>query len=78
MDNLSRIYHTQPQAEGLLLAVAIAIVALTAFYRAVLVSDDEAPVTFAVPVPEQCKPKWKGRILDELSTKVKTTYGIQI
>ena len=72
MDNLYRFHLTQPQAVGLLLAVAIAIVALNAFYRAVLVSDDEAPITFAVPAPEQCKPEWKGRILDERSIKVMT------
>ena len=72
MDNLYEFYYTPPQAVGLLLAVAIAILISTVLYRAILVTDDEAPITFAVPVPEQCKPEWKGRILDEPSVKVMT------
>ena len=54
--------------------VLIVIVSSTAiygfFYFASL--EDETPVSFRIPVPEQCSSGWKGELLDEPSIKVDT------
>lgn len=54
--------------------IAITIVGLLITFillrSTVLAEDVEAPVDYAVPLPEQCKPGWSGRILDNPSIKV--------
>ncbi len=46
------------------------ILVISVFNRVVLSPDEECPITFRVPVPEQCDPKWKGEVLEETSIKV--------
>ena len=44
---------------------------LLVFKFVVLSGDEESPVTFKVAAPEQCKPGWEGKILDEPAIKVR-------
>ncbi|KAI4269544.1 MAG: hypothetical protein LQ337_007215 [Flavoplaca oasis] len=61
--------------------IAITIVGLLITFillrSTVLAEDVEAPVDYAVPLPEQCKPGWSGRILDNPSIKVPGSSAIQ-
>ena len=43
---------------------------LLVFKFAVLSRNEESPVSFRVPLPEQCDRDWKGPILDEPAIKV--------
>ena len=40
----------------------------------VLIDEDELPVNFTVPIPEQCSPTWEGEILDNPNMKVSTMF----
>lgn len=40
--------------------------------RTLFKGEDEQPIPFNVPVPEQCKPDWKGEYLDKPDLKVCT------
>ncbi|KAK4959222.1 Meiotic Sister-Chromatid recombination aldehyde dehydrogenase [Elasticomyces elasticus] len=40
-------------------------------------SDPEPAIPFTVPTPEQCKPGWQGKILDNRSIKVSGSTAIQ-
>jgi len=44
---------------------------------ALLRTDSEKAVGFTVPVPDQCKPGWQGKVLDEPSIKVSGSTAIQ-
>ncbi|KAL8636202.1 MAG: hypothetical protein Q9228_006378, partial [Teloschistes exilis] len=39
--------------------------------------DTEAPIDYTVPLPEQCKPGWKGKTLEEPSIKIPGSSAIQ-
>ena len=47
---------------------------LLVFKFAVLTDNEERPVTFSVPLPEQCNSDWKGEILDDPAIKVYTLF----
>lgn len=50
---------------GVIILVCVAILTLLiTIYFASLNNDDERPVNFTIPLPEQCKPGWKGEVLD--------------
>lgn len=51
-----------------LIAVASSAAIFGFLYAASL--EDEAPVDFRIPVPEQCAPGWEGELLDKPSVKV--------
>ncbi|KAL8646437.1 MAG: hypothetical protein Q9226_006859 [Calogaya cf. arnoldii] len=63
------------------LEISIAIVGVLLGYvilrSTILGEDDEAPVDYAVPLPEQCKPGWAGRILENPSIKIPGSSAIQ-
>ncbi|KAL9578480.1 MAG: hypothetical protein Q9212_005689 [Teloschistes hypoglaucus] len=63
------------------LEISIAIIcALLAYVTLVFLlfrEDIEAPVDYNVPLPEQCKPGWKGKTLDEPSIKIPGSSAIQ-
>ena len=42
----------------------------TVFNHIVLGDDEENPVSFKVPVPEQCSSEWKGEVLEKPTIKV--------
>lgn len=56
------------------LEIAIAIVGVLLTYlvakSTIFRANDEASVNFSVPLPEQCKAGWSGRILEDPSIKV--------
>jgi hypothetical protein len=57
--------------DGLPSILVLAIVALITIYAfASLFTDPERAVEFDVPEPEQLRHDWKGKILDQPSTKV--------
>ena len=57
-------------ADAKAVGIGIVIIITTTILFYVLKPDPEAPVEFTVPVPEQCKPGWKGKVLDQPSLKV--------
>ena len=58
-----------PWVELSLAIIATAFVYLVLQYR-VRSKEDEQPVHVTVPVPEQCKPGWEGKVLERPSVKV--------
>ncbi|KAL8773561.1 MAG: hypothetical protein Q9209_001666 [Squamulea sp. 1 TL-2023] len=63
------------------LEISIAIICVVFGYLAlrstILRDDDEAPIHYAIPLPEQCKSGWSGRILEEPSIKISGSSAIQ-
>ncbi|MCJ1414951.1 Meiotic Sister-Chromatid recombination aldehyde dehydrogenase [Xylographa parallela] len=43
----------------------------------VLIDEDELPVNYTVPIPEQCSPVWDGEVLDEPTISVPGSSAIQ-
>ena len=58
-----------PWLEILIFVVSIGLV-LAVFNYVVLNDNNEQPVPFHVPIPEQCAAEWKGEVLDRPSIKV--------
>ena len=50
----------------------ISCVVISYIFFRILRKDSERPIGYVVSIPEQCKPKWKGEILEEPSIKVRT------
>ncbi len=69
MANLSQLPEETPWLEILIFVVSIGLV-LIIFNYTVLNDSNGQPVTFDVPIPEQCVPQWKGEVLDRPSIKV--------
>ena len=69
MDNFHHLQVNLPVPEFLVFAVSIVLV-FTVFRYAVLNDSHEQPVSFKVPAPPQCDPKWNGEIVDNPSIKV--------
>ncbi|KAF1991571.1 aldehyde dehydrogenase [Aulographum hederae CBS 113979] len=66
------------QLEDLSLYITLAVGALTLFLLIKSsLPDPEAAVNYTVPVPEQCRPEWKGEILEEPSIKLPKSSAIQ-
>lgn len=56
------------------LALGVSLVAFVIsfwFLKLVLSNDAEAAVDYTVPIPEQCKPGWKGEELEDPQIKVR-------
>ena len=47
------------------------VVVFTVFNHIVLYDDEERPVNFKVPVPEQCSSEWEGELLEKPTIKVR-------
>ena len=69
MDISHHLHVNLPLTETFIFAITIILV-LTVFRYAVLNDSHEQPVSFKVPAPQECDPKWKGEILDNPSIKV--------
>ena len=69
MDTLD---HPPAQLPWLEIAIFVSSVVfvLAVFKHVVLDDDEEGPINFKVPVPEQCSPEWKGEVLQEPTIKV--------
>ncbi|KAL8855831.1 MAG: hypothetical protein Q9178_007546 [Gyalolechia marmorata] len=63
------------------LEISIAVLGVLFAYlvarSTILRRDDEAPIDYAVPLPEQCKPGWSSRILEHPSIKIPGSSAIQ-
>ena len=46
------------------------VLVVSVFNHVVLNPDAERPIHFQIPVPEQCNPQWRGKVLEEPSIKV--------
>lgn len=69
MENTLDISAQVPWLETFVFVLSVAFI-FAVFRYIVLNNGDESPVTFKVPVPEQCLPQWKGEVVDEPSVKV--------
>lgn len=53
--------------------ISVTLLCICAAYLVVrlwLLQNDEAPVEYTIPPPEQAKPGWTGKVLDEPTIKV--------
>ncbi|KAK3699707.1 Meiotic Sister-Chromatid recombination aldehyde dehydrogenase [Vermiconidia calcicola] len=73
---LGRILRSVPSDPATATTVVCVLLAAWLLYR-FLRQDEEQAVDFTVTAPEQCKPGWKGRILDEPTIKVEGSTAIQ-
>jgi len=63
--------HTIVNGDALrIIALSIGSAVFVLSLRYLLISDPERAVDYEIPIPEQCKPGWKGEELDEPSIKV--------
>ena len=69
METLKNPLPNVPWLEILIFALSIAIVFIV-FDHTVLNDSTEQPVALNVPVPEQCRANWKGKILQEPKLRV--------
>lgn len=53
---------------------ALCIILVSRLARYFLYQDEEAPVDYAVPLPDQAKPGWTGKVLEEPSIKVPLAF----
>ncbi|KAI9817439.1 MAG: Meiotic Sister-Chromatid recombination aldehyde dehydrogenase [Pycnora praestabilis] len=51
--------------------------ALLVYFWILTRNDEEKGVEYSVPVPEQCKPGWEGKVLEELTLKTPGSSAIQ-
>lgn len=58
-----------PWFELLVIAISTGFIFIV-FNQIVLNDSAEQPVNFSVSTPEQCKPDWKGDVLEQPSIKV--------
>ena len=73
MDIFNQLPEDVPWLEILIFIISITLV-WTVFYYVVLNDSNEQPVSFDVPIPEQCAAQWKGEVLDQPSIKVFASY----
>ena len=69
MANFNQLPEDVPWLEISIFILSIGLV-LIVFNYIILNDSNEQPVTFDVPIPEQCAPQWKGEVLDRPSIKV--------
>lgn len=60
---------SKPEVIIILIGGAIVTLLITIYFTRLLNNDDERPVSFTIPLPEQCKPGWKGEVLDDPKIK---------
>lgn len=66
---LQSVYGEFDKAELIILICGATLTLLVTIYFTFLNNDDERPVSFTIPLPEQCKPGWKGEVLDDPKIK---------
>ena len=70
---LNQLPEDVPWLEIWIFIISIGLV-LTVFNYTVLNDSNEQPVSFDVPIPEQCSAEWKGEVLDRPSIKVLASH----
>lgn len=66
---LRSVYGEFSKLEVIILICGVTLTLLITIYFTFLTNDDERPVRFTIPLPEQCKPGWKGEVLDDPKIK---------
>lgn len=68
---LQSVYGEFNKLEVTILVCGATLTLLITIYFTFLnnINDDERPVSFTIPLPEQCKPGWKGEVLDDPKIK---------
>lgn len=61
---LQSVYGESSKLEVIILICGVILTLLITTYLTLLKNDEERPVSFTIPLPEQCKPGWKGEVLD--------------
>lgn len=63
--------YSKPEVIPLIILIGAAILTLliTIYFTRLLNNDDERPLSFTIPLPEQCKSGWKGEVLDDPKIK---------
>jgi len=75
MDHWTGLTNKVLDIRALVTVPALLVTALL-LYK-LLQKDPEKAVDFTVPVPDQCKPGWHGKVLDEPAIKVSGSSAIQ-
>ena len=71
MDTLNHHPAHWPWLEILVSIFLSSVVFVFAVFKYVVLDDDEEkPIDFKVPVPDQCSPEWKAEVLEQPSIKV--------
>ncbi len=72
MDALNQLFPTGLPWPEILIAFTAGAIIYSIFTYSVISNDEESAPDLSVPVPEQCKPGWQGKLLDEPNIKVST------
>lgn len=70
MDLINHIHTEVPWLDLIILVISTGFV-FAVFNYTVLNDSAEQPISFNLPIPEQCNPHWKGEVLEEPSIKVR-------
>ena len=70
MDAINHIFTAGLPWPEFLIALAAGAVIYLFFTYTVVSNGEESALDIYVPVPEQCKPNWHGKLLEEPSVKV--------
>lgn len=70
MDTLNHPLPTGLPWPEFFIALAAGAIIYVFFSYSVIGNDEDSALDLNVPVPEQCKPGWQGKLLDDPSIKV--------
>lgn len=66
---LQSVYGEFNKPDVITLLCGATLTLLIIIYFTFLNNDDERPISFTIPLPEQCKPGWKGEVLEDPEIK---------
>lgn len=69
MKSLNDFVLAYAQLQHLIASIVIVVLSISAYFF-ISRNDNEEPVPFQVPIPEQSKPGWQGELLELPSIKV--------
>lgn len=67
LDHVQSVRFSNPDFLGFCTAVVTLLITLYLYFSG---NDEERPVHFSIPLPEQCKPGWDGQVLEKPTIKV--------
>ena len=73
MENLNHFLLSGLPSPEFCIAVTAGVIIVVFFRYTVLSDGEDSALDVSVPVPEQCKLGWEGRLLDEPNLKVLLT-----
>ena len=77
MDTLNNPPAQLPRLEIFIFVLSVVFV-FAVFKSVVLADEEERPVNYRVPVPEQCSPEWNGEVLEEPTIKVPSPFDMLV